>query len=103
MKHISWDDSLDVDVEEINDDHHKLVNLFNILSQAVDMGCFCVGMPVAGQIAPPLIVGQKHNEVWLRRFVCSGAGKWREKPYDGREKVKCFHNSLPKYEVWQYY
>jgi hemerythrin len=38
VKHISWDDSLDVDVEEINDDHHKLVNLFNILSQAVEEG-----------------------------------------------------------------
>jgi hemerythrin len=38
VKNISWDDSLNVDVEEINDDHHKLVNLFNILSQAVEEG-----------------------------------------------------------------
>jgi hemerythrin len=38
MKNISWDDSLDVDVDEINDDHHKLVDLFNMLSQAVEKG-----------------------------------------------------------------
>ena len=38
VKHVSWDDSLDVDVEEINDDHHKLVDLFNLLSQAVEAG-----------------------------------------------------------------
>lgn len=38
VKNISWDDSLSVDVEEIDDDHRKLVDLFNILSHSVAEG-----------------------------------------------------------------
>lgn len=35
MKDILWDSSLSVQVEEIDDDHQKLVDLFNILSHSV--------------------------------------------------------------------
>ena len=38
MKNITWDDSLNVDVEEINEDHRRLVDLFNILSHSVAEG-----------------------------------------------------------------
>ena len=38
MKNITWDDSLSVDVEEINEDHRRLVDLFNILSHSVAEG-----------------------------------------------------------------
>ena len=38
MKNIIWDDSLNVDVEEINEDHRRLVDLFNILSHSVAEG-----------------------------------------------------------------
>ena len=38
MKNITWDNSLNVDVEEINEDHRRLVDLFNILSHSVAEG-----------------------------------------------------------------
>ena len=38
MKNIKWDDSLSVDVEEIDEDHRKLVDLFNVLSESVEEG-----------------------------------------------------------------
>ncbi len=38
MKKIAWDESLSVEVDEIDEDHRKLVNLFNILSDSVADG-----------------------------------------------------------------
>ncbi len=38
MNNITWDDSLSVEVDEIDEDHQKLVNLFNILSHSVEQG-----------------------------------------------------------------
>ena len=35
MKTITWDNSLSVGVDEIDEDHHRLVNLFNMLIRAV--------------------------------------------------------------------
>ena len=35
MKTITWDNSLSVGVDEIDDDHHRLVDLFNMLIHAV--------------------------------------------------------------------
>ena len=38
MKNIIWDESLSVEVDEIDEDHRKLVDLFNILSHSVAEG-----------------------------------------------------------------
>ena len=38
MKKITWDESLSVDGGEIDEDHRRLVDLFNILSLAVEEG-----------------------------------------------------------------
>ncbi|MCW8853445.1 MAG: bacteriohemerythrin [Gammaproteobacteria bacterium] len=38
MKDLVWDKTLSVDVEEIDEDHRRLVDLFNILSHAVEEG-----------------------------------------------------------------
>lgn len=38
MKTIVWDDTFSVEVEEIDEDHRRLVDLFNMLSQAVADG-----------------------------------------------------------------
>ena len=38
MKDIIWDKSLSVDVEEVDEDHRRLVEVFNILSHAVVEG-----------------------------------------------------------------
>ena len=38
MKTIVWDDGLSVEVDEIDEDHRRLVDLFNLLSNAVEEG-----------------------------------------------------------------
>ena len=38
MKNIIWDETLSVEVDEIDEDHRKLVDLFNILSHSVVEG-----------------------------------------------------------------
>lgn len=38
MKNITWDETLSVDIDEIDEDHRKLVDLFNILSHSVEQG-----------------------------------------------------------------
>lgn len=38
MKDLIWDNTLSIQVDEIDDDHRKLVDLFNILSHAVAEG-----------------------------------------------------------------
>lgn len=38
MKNIIWDESLSVEVDEIDEDHRRLVDLFNILSKSVAEG-----------------------------------------------------------------
>lgn len=38
MKNIIWDESLSVEIDEIDEDHQKLVDLFNILSHSVAAG-----------------------------------------------------------------
>lgn len=38
MKDLVWDTSLSVQIDEIDDDHRKLVELFNILAQSIEAG-----------------------------------------------------------------
>ena len=84
VKHISWDDSLDVDVEEINDDHHKLVNLFNILSHAVEEGDSIDYVDaILEELVTCTIWHFRHEERLMVRYR-----------YDGMELHKSEHNNL---------
>jgi len=38
MKDIIWDKSLSIDVDEVDDDHRRLVDLFNVLTHAIADG-----------------------------------------------------------------
>lgn len=38
MKNIVWDETLSVDAGEIDEDHRRLIDLFNILSHSVEEG-----------------------------------------------------------------
>jgi hemerythrin len=38
MKELSWSNTLSVEVQEIDDDHRKLIDLFNMLSHSVEEG-----------------------------------------------------------------
>ena len=84
VKHISWDDSLDVDIEEINEDHQKLVNLFNMLSHAVEKGD---SIDYVDAILEELITCTiwhfRHEERLMLRYH-----------YDGMELHKAEHNDL---------
>ena len=84
MKNISWDDSLDVDIEEINDDHHKLVDLFNLLSRAVEEGDSVDYVDaVLEELITCTIWHFRHEERLMVHYQ-----------YDGIEMHKAEHNSL---------
>jgi hemerythrin len=84
VKHISWDDSLDVDIEEINDDHHKLVNLFNMLSHAVEQGDSIDYVDaILEELVTCTIWHFRHEERLMVRYR-----------YDGMELHKSEHNNL---------
>ena len=38
MKELTWDESLSVQIEEVDDDHRKLVDLFNMLNRSIMEG-----------------------------------------------------------------
>ncbi len=38
MKDLIWDESLSVDVQEVDEDHQKLMELYNILKHSVEKG-----------------------------------------------------------------
>ena len=38
MKELIWDESLSVDIQEVDEDHRKLVDLYNILNHSVAEG-----------------------------------------------------------------
>ena len=38
MNNIAWDETLSVEVDEVDEDHRRLVDLFNLLSHSVDEG-----------------------------------------------------------------
>ncbi len=38
MKQLKWDETLSVQIQEIDDDHRKLLNLFNILNESIKKG-----------------------------------------------------------------
>jgi len=38
VKDLKWDNTLSVQIQEIDEDHRRLVNLFNLLSHAVEEG-----------------------------------------------------------------
>jgi hypothetical protein len=44
-----------------------------VFGQTVDVGCFCVGMPVAGQVSEPEIISEDENDI--RFLISSGVGE----------------------------
>ncbi|UCB54573.1 MAG: hemerythrin family protein [Thiotrichales bacterium] len=84
VKHISWEESLDVDIEEINDDHKKLVDLFNLLSQAVENGDSVDYVDaVLEELITCTIWHFRHEERLMLRYR-----------YDGMELHKAEHTDL---------
>jgi hemerythrin len=109
VKNISWDDSLDVDVEEINDDHHKLVNLFNILSQAVEEGDTIDYVDaVLEELITCTIWHFRHEERLMLRYEYDGMGLHKTEHNDLIEGVRAMQqmlreeNRLPTSEDFEY-
>lgn len=38
MKNLTWSGTLSVEVKEVDDDHRRLVDLFNLLNHAINEG-----------------------------------------------------------------
>ena len=84
MKKIIWDESLSVDAGEIDEDHRRLIDLFNILSNSVADGD-----------APEYI------EAVLEELICCTIWHFRHEErlmlkykYDGLEEHKDEHHDL---------
>lgn len=84
MKNIIWDDTLSVDVDEIDEDHRRLVDLFNILSQSVEEGHSAdYIVAVLEELICCTIWHFRHEERLMLLYK-----------YDGFEEHKAEHNDL---------
>ena len=84
MKKIIWDESLSVDGGEIDEDHRRLVDLFNILSRAVEEGDAAEYIDaVLEELVSCTIWHFRHEERLMLMYK-----------YDGIEAHKDEHNDL---------
>ena len=109
VKHLSWEESLDVDVEEINDDHHKLVDLFNLLSQAVEDGDSIDYVDaVLEELITCTIWHFRHEERLMVRYKYDGLDLHKAEHTDLVEGVRAMQqmlreeNRLPTNEDFEY-
>jgi len=84
VKNITWDESLSVEVDEIDEDHRRLVDLFNILSRSVAEGD-----------------AEDYIEAVLEELISSTIGHFRHEErlmmvykYEGLEEHKAEHKDL---------
>lgn len=84
MKKITWDESLSVDGGEIDEDHRRLVDLFNMLSRAVEEGDAAEYIDaVLEELISCTIWHFRHEERLMLMYK-----------YDGLEAHKDEHNDL---------
>jgi hemerythrin len=84
VKKIIWDESLSVDGGEIDEDHRRLVDLFNILSRAVEEGDAAEYIDaVLEELVSCTIWHFRHEERLMLMYK-----------YDGIEAHKDEHNDL---------
>jgi hemerythrin len=84
VKKITWDESLSVDGGEIDEDHRRLVDLFNMLSRAVEEGDAAEYIDaVLEELISCTIWHFRHEERLMLMYK-----------YDGLEAHKDEHNDL---------
>ncbi|MDH5473956.1 MAG: bacteriohemerythrin [Gammaproteobacteria bacterium] len=84
MKDLIWDNALSVDVDEIDDDHRKLVELFNRLNHALENGDATNYVEaVLEELISCTIWHFRHEERLMLNYG-----------YDGFEEHKAEHQSL---------
>lgn len=84
MKDIVWDETLSVEVEEIDDDHRKLVDLYNMLSHSVADGDSADYIEaVLEELISCTIWHFRHEERLMLRYK-----------YEGLEAHRAEHNDL---------
>ena len=84
MKELIWDKALSVEVDEIDADHQRLVELFNILGRAVDDGDTANYIKaVLDELISCTVWHFKHEERLMLRYA-----------YDGFQEHKAEHNEL---------
>ena len=84
MNNITWDESLSVEVDEIDEDHRRLIGLFNILSHSVAEGDAAEYIEaVLDELISCTIWHFRHEERLMLMYK-----------YDGFEGHKDEHNDL---------
>jgi len=84
MKDIIWDDTLSVEIDEIDDDHRRLTDLFNLLNHSVEAGD-------SREYVDALLEELISCTVWHFRHEERLMLKYQ---YDGFEDHKTEHNEL---------
>ena len=84
MKDLTWDNSLSVQIEEIDDDHQRLVDLFNMLNHSVTKGDSSIYInAVLEELISCTAWHFKHEERLMVKYN-----------YDGYEAHQKEHNEL---------
>lgn len=89
MKDVIWGETLSVDVEEIDEDHRRLIELFNILNHAVDEGDAKAYVDaVLEELISCTVWHFRHEERLMVKYGFTGAGEHKAEHQDLIESVK---------------
>ena len=89
MKDLVWDKTLSVDVPEIDDDHRRLVDLFNILSNSVAKGDPTDYIQaVLEELISCTVWHFRHEERLMVKYAYAGSGEHKAEHQDLIESAK---------------
>ena len=97
MKDIIWDESLSVEVDEIDEDHRRLVDLFNILSHSVAEGDATDYIEaVLEELITCTIWHFRHEERLMLLYKYEGIEEHKSEHHDLIDSVKALQQKFHK-------
>ena len=95
MKDLIWDNTLSVDVKEIDDDHRKLVELFNMLSQSVMEGAKAAYIEaVLDELISLTVWHFRHEERLMLKYGYEGIAEHKAEHQQLIESAKALQSKL---------
>ena len=95
MDDLTWDGSLSVQVEEIDEDHRRLIELFNILNRAViDGETDDYVLAVVDELVSGTAWHFKHEERLMLKYGYSGITAHKAEHQELMESVKALQQQL---------
>jgi hemerythrin-like metal-binding protein len=89
MKDLIWDNTLSIQVQEIDEDHHRLVELFNLLAHAVEEKASREYIQaLLDELIACTVWHFKHEERLMLRYDYAGLDEHRQEHDELVESVK---------------